>query len=79
MDEPTRREPPAESGTEAIAGAVSQPSPVQLAQGAYARHTAACPKCRDIDRKRCEDGQQLWRAWEGACDDAYRQLAEHTT
>lgn len=77
MSEPTRPEPPPESGVEAIAGA-SRLSPVQQAKGAYATHTATCPKCQDIDRDRCQDGQQLWRAWEGACEEAYRQLAENT-
>ncbi len=77
MSNPTDPAGPAESGTEAIVPA-GRPSPVQLAQGAYSRHVSGCPKCRDVDRDRCGDGQRLWRAWEGACDDAYRQLAEQT-
>jgi hypothetical protein len=77
MSKPTDPPPPPESGTEAIAAA-SRPSPVQSAQNAYARHVGGCPKCRDVDRDRCSDGQQLWRAWEAACDDAYRQLAKQT-
>lgn len=77
MSQPTDPERAAESGTEAIPVA-SQPSPVQLARGAYAAHVRGCRKCTDVDRDRCSDGQRLWRAWEGACDDAYRQLAERT-
>lgn len=78
MNNPTEPPPPPESGTEAIAGAAGQPSPVQLARGAYTAHAAACPKCQDVDRERCTGGQQLWRAWEAACDDAYRRLAKQT-
>lgn len=78
MSNPTESQPPAESGTEAIAGAVGRPSPVQLARGAYTAHAAACPKCQDVDRERCTGGQQLWRDWGGACDEAYRRLAEHS-
>jgi hypothetical protein len=72
MSHPTDPERAAESGTSAIA------SPVQLAQGAYAAHVRGCRKCTDVDRDRCTDGQQLWRAWEGACEEAYRQLSERT-
>lgn len=72
MSNPTDPDRPAESGTEAIAG---PPSP-QDARGAYKRHAKACPRCQNADRNRCRDGQRLWRAWEGACDDAYRLLAE---
>lgn len=71
MSNPTDPEPPVESGMEAIAS----PSP-QGARAAYMRHAKVCPRCRDVDRDRCADGQQLWRDWEGACDEAYRQLAE---
>ncbi|MFM9589944.1 hypothetical protein ACKI1J_14515 [Streptomyces scabiei] len=49
---------------------------MQQAHTAYSNHATTCPRCRDADRNRCGDGQRLWRAWEGACDDAYRQLAE---
>lgn len=75
MGEPTEPPPPVESGT----GAISQPrsqSTVQLARSVYVAHAKACRKCQDIDRDRCSDGQELWRAWERACDEAYRQLAE---
>lgn len=74
MSNPTDGKPPPESGTEAIPQA-NQPSP-QGARGAYVTHAAACPKCQDVDRDRCADGQQLWRDWESACEEAYRQLAE---
>lgn len=76
MGEPTEAPPPAESGAEAIPRLASQPSPVQLARGAYVSHARTCPKCRDIDRNRCEAGQELWRGWERVCDEAYRQLAK---
>ena len=74
MSNPTDPDHPAESRADAIPG--SRPSPVQAAQNAYARHVGRCSQCRDVDRDRCEDGQKLWRAWESACDEAYRQLAE---
>jgi hypothetical protein len=77
MSKPTKSEPPAESGTEAISPA-SQQSPVRVARGAYVAHAKACPKCQDVDRDRCTDGQRLWRGWEAACDEAYRQLAGET-
>lgn len=73
MSNPTDDEQAAESGTQAI----PQPSPVRLARSAYTAHIAACPKCQDDARDRCSSGQKLWRAWEGACEDAYRQLSEY--
>jgi hypothetical protein len=45
------------------------------ANAEYRSHAGRCEKCRDIDRGRCDVGEQLWRAWTKACDDAYRQLA----
>jgi hypothetical protein len=70
MSKPTKSTPAAESGTEAI-------SP-QQAKDLYGSHARACPRCRNLDRDRCTDGQRLWRDWEAACDKAYRQLAEDT-
>ncbi|MDX3549534.1 hypothetical protein PV724_44475 [Streptomyces europaeiscabiei] len=78
MSQPTDPERAAESGTEAIPRPADRPSPVRAARGAYAAHTAGCPKCSDVDRDRCNSGQELWRAWEGACEEAYRQLSEYT-
>jgi hypothetical protein len=51
---------------------------MQQAHTAYSRHATTCPRCRDVDRDRCQDGQQLWRAWNAACDEAYQQLVERT-
>lgn len=65
----TRAEPiPADAGL----------SPVQQAHRRYSRHATSCPKCSDIDRGRCETGEQLWRDWTAACDEAYRQLHRAT-
>jgi len=71
-----RREPPAESGTgpELIPADSARLSPVQQVHGRYRAHSETCPKCRDIDRGRCEAGEQLWRDWNAACDEAYRRL-----
>jgi hypothetical protein len=50
-------------------------SPVQKARRRYTRHAnEECDRCRDVDRDRCPEGEQLYRAWIGVCDDAYRQL-----
>ena len=49
-------------------------SPVQEAQRAHAAHAGECRQCSDIDRQRCAEGEQLWRAWTAALDDAYRRL-----
>jgi hypothetical protein len=76
MSNPTDPERAAESGAKAIPRGAAQPSPVQSARTAYTAHVGACPKCQDVDRDRCTDGQELWRAWEVACGEAYRQLAE---
>lgn len=76
MSNPTDGEQAAESGAQAIPQQAGQPSPVRLARSAYTAHIAACPKCQDDARDRCSPGQELWRAWEGACEDAYRQLAD---
>lgn len=77
MNKPTDPPPPAETAAAAIAGA-GRVSPVQQAHRAYITHTRACDRCRDIDRQRCADGQGLWRAWDRACADAYRRLADET-
>jgi hypothetical protein len=78
MDE-SREQPPApEASPPEIPQPAGQPSPVQQAQRAYGKHCTACTRCRDVDRNRCDDGQQLYRAWIGACDDAYRQIAGET-
>lgn len=78
MDQPTDGEQAAESGTQAIPQQAGQPSPVQLARSTYIAHATTCPKCKDVDRERCADGQQLWRDWESVCNEAYRQLAEQS-
>lgn len=72
MHEPTDRPAPPEAGGQPN----PIPTPMQQAHTAYSSHATTCSRCRDVDRDRCGDGQRLWRAWEGACDDAYRQLAE---
>jgi hypothetical protein len=69
-----RREPPAESGTWTEPIPADELSPVQQVHGRYRSHSETCPKCRDIDRGRCDAGEQLWRDWTAACDEAYRQL-----
>ena len=73
MDE--RREPPPEDGSRReIAADPGRLSPVQKAQQARAAHTGRCRQCRDIDRQRCAEGEELWQAWTTALDDAYEQL-----
>ncbi|NUP15420.1 MAG: hypothetical protein HOZ81_04815 [Streptomyces sp.] len=49
-------------------------SPVQQASADYSEHAGECPRCRDIDRNRCHIGDQLWRDWNDACNDAYQRL-----
>lgn len=76
MDERRGGQPAPETGRALIA-ANDRATPPQ-ARAAYNDHTARCPVCRDIDRERCGKGGELWRAWNEACDDAYRRLAEET-
>lgn len=81
MDE--RRDPPAEPGSHpAIAG--GELPAAQRAHIDYSDHvngtktTPRCPRCSDIDRGRCDTGQQLWRDWNAACEEAYRRLNDAT-
>ncbi len=72
MDE--RRESPAEPGTQPPIAAPTELSPVQQAQQRRRVHASSCPQCADIDRQLCTEGDRLWKAWNTALDDAYRQL-----
>ncbi|MPY47194.1 hypothetical protein [Streptomyces acidicola] len=80
MDE--RRDPPPtpEPGVPRQMNAPSgELSPVQQARRRYVQHvTDECARCRDVDRDRCDEGERLYRAWIDVCDDAYRQLSDHT-
>jgi hypothetical protein len=80
VDMDDRRDPAPEGATArpALAAGVGQPSPVQQTRRLYVTHTASCPRCSDIDRDRCSEGEQLWRGWNAACDEAYRRLADET-
>ena len=80
MTEPTDPAAPPEAGTRTnpLPAPAARPTPMQRAHTAYSRHATTCPRCRDVDRDRCQDGQQLWRAWNAACDEAYQQLVERT-
>ena len=72
MDE--RRDPPPDGGRRPpIRGGVTLPN-AQQAHLDYSSHAERCQRCRDIDRGRCDQGETLWRAWNEALDDAYRQL-----
>ena len=73
MDEVTDQ-PPERGSHPPIAAARARLSPVQAAHARYSTHTGGCPRCSDIDRDRCPEGDRLWRAWNDACDDAYRKL-----
>jgi hypothetical protein len=73
VDEPRDPPPAAESPQPAIS-AGTRLSPVQEAYGDYTGHAIRCPKCRDIDRDRCTDGEQLWHAYQQMSDQAYRRL-----
>lgn len=75
MDE--GREPPPEQGTRRAAiAAGTRLSPLQESYGAAAAHSLACDWCRDIDRTRCDAGEQLWRAYQEISEAAYRRLAD---
>lgn len=71
--EERREPPPAGVRRPPISGKLS---PVQAAHGDYSTHTTDCQRCADVDRDRCEQGERLWKAWNAACDDAYRRLAD---
>ena len=78
MDEPT--DPPAKRQTTkaarpALIASATRLSPVQEAYGGYTRHALTCPACTDIDRGRCNAGEQLWRDYHQISDQAYQRLA----
>lgn len=72
MDE--GRDQPAAGSRKRISAGAGPPA-TQQARNAYVTHTTGCRVCRDIDRDRCSTGEELWRAWNTACDAAFRQLA----
>ncbi|MFG3660214.1 hypothetical protein [Streptomyces sp. NPDC047706] len=72
MDE--RRDPePAAGSTQHVLAGVGQLSPVQEAWAAYVAHATHCAGCRDVDR-RCEQAEQLYRAWRELSSAALRRL-----
>jgi translation initiation factor 2 beta subunit (eIF-2beta)/eIF-5 len=74
-----RRDPAPGDGTTrpALAAEASRLSPVQQARRLYVAHATSCPRCSDIDRNRCGDGERLWRGWTAACEEAYRRLLDN--
>ncbi|BBC29969.1 hypothetical protein SGFS_012630 [Streptomyces graminofaciens] len=75
MSEPTRPEPPPESGPDAIAGA-SRLSPVQQAWSDYVGHSLRCGTCRSIDGGKCGTADMLYGAYQEQGANAYGRLAE---
>ena len=73
MDEVTDQ-PPERGSHPPIPAARARLSPVQAAQQARTAHNATCGQCSDVDRQRCPLGEQLWKDWTAALDDAYRRL-----
>ena len=78
MGEPRDPEPATESRTAPIVAAGTTLSPVQEAYSACTTHALGCPKCRDIDRDRCIDGDRLRAAYLEISNQAYRRLADET-
>jgi hypothetical protein len=75
VDEPRGEQPAPVSHPPIVGPSLSD---VQRAHIHYSNHTNDCYRCRDIDRGRCTVGEQLWRDWNAACDDAYWQLHAKT-
>jgi hypothetical protein len=73
MDEVTDQ-PPERGSHPPIPAARARLSPVQEASQARAAHKKACQQCSDIDRQQCALGEQLWKDWTAALDDAYQKL-----
>lgn len=76
MGEPRDPQPPPGTQREAIPRP-ARLSPVQQTRRDYEHHAGTCDRCRDIDRTRCADGDQLYRTWLDACDRAYEALNSH--
>lgn len=73
MDEPRDPSPDAGSRRQPALG-VGRLSPVQQAYADYVAHALACITCRDIDRGRCDTGEQRWTAYRAVDEAAYRKL-----
>lgn len=71
------RDEPATPGSQPapIVAAGTRLSPVQEAYSACTIHALGCPKCRDIDRERCADGDQLRATYLKISTEAYGRLA----
>jgi hypothetical protein len=74
MTEGRDQPPERESGPPALLATTGQLSPVQQAQRRRHIHASHCKQCADIDRQRCTEGEQLWKDWTAALEDAYRRL-----
>jgi hypothetical protein len=74
MEERRDGPPEPEDGSPGLIPSDGDLSPVQRAQLARRTHARRCRQCADIDRPRCAAGEQLWRDWTAALDDAYEQL-----
>lgn len=71
MDE-RRDQPPEPEGGPPISGSeLATPQEAQLRRAAHAK---ICRQCADVDRPLCPVGEQLWRDWTAALDDAYDRL-----
>ncbi|WP_409469038.1 hypothetical protein [Streptomyces sp. HC307] len=77
MDE-GRDDTPSAGRRHPLASAGSRLSPLQQAWSEYVTHATHCPVCRDIDRGRCDQAEQLWHAYREQGDDAYRRLHGET-
>jgi hypothetical protein len=56
-------------------GGLATPQKAQLKRAAHAKQ---CRQCADIDRPLCAVGEQLWRDWTKALEDAYDRLHDQT-
>ena len=74
----SRDDPPTPASRRDLIASTTRLSPVQEAYGASTRHALGCPKCRDIDRDRCSEGDKLWNDYLAISDQAYRRLARET-
>lgn len=75
VDEP-RDQPAAEPERAPQIPASTKLSPLQEAWGAYVEHATHCPVCRSPDAGRCDEAEELYRAYEQQGDAAYRKLGQ---
>ena len=69
-----RRDGPPDGGSHPPIATGAKLAPPQEAWGAYVDHATHCEQCRSLDAGRCDRAEALYRAYQKADGEAYRQL-----